>query len=203
MVRQVYPRPGELNGSEALARFLEYDWDMCVDVGSGAGEHARVMRKAGRSVFTIDNKKPADLQNDYPFFWPMLHLKRQYVPAIWCSHCLEHQEDTTLFLEKLYLDLAPGGVLALTVPPLKHAIVGGHVTLWNAGLLLYRMILAGFDCSEARVGTYGYNISVIVKRKPRPDVELYYATGDIEALAPFFPCPVQNGFDGRLPNINW
>ncbi len=28
------------------------------------------------------------------------------------------------------------------------------------------LILGGFDCGNASVGTYGYNISVVVQKKP-------------------------------------
>ncbi|HSH29766.1 MAG TPA: hypothetical protein VK971_07660, partial [Thiohalobacter sp.] len=114
-----------------------------------------------------------------------------------------HQVDPGAFLRRMYRDLKPGGVLAVTVPPLKHEIVGGHVTLWNAGLLLYQLIMAGFDCSQARVGTYGYNISVIVERQGFNMPDLKHDCGDIETLAPYFPLPVWQGFDGRVGDIGW
>jgi hypothetical protein len=82
---------------------------------------------------------------------------------VWCSHVLEHQPNAGLFLAKLIRDCRDGGILAITVPPAKTEIVGGHVSLWNAGLLLYRLALTGIDCRDARVKTYGYNVSVIVR----------------------------------------
>ena len=47
-----------------------------------------------------------------------------------------------LFLKKVHSLLNEGGYLAIIVPPRKPFIVGGHVTIWNAGLVLYNLILA-------------------------------------------------------------
>ena len=90
-----------------------------------------------------------------------------------------------------------------SVPPLKHQIVGGHVSLWNAGLLLYRLILAGFDCSNAAVKSYGYNISVVVRRRNIQLPKLIRDSGDIAQLSAYFPKPVNHGFDGRIDELNW
>ena len=79
--------------------------------------------------------------------------------------CCEHQVNPNLFLKKIFNDLKEGGVLAITVPPLKHEIVGGHVTLWNAGLTMYQLVLAGFNCKNISIKSYGYNISVVLKKK--------------------------------------
>ena len=70
--------------------------------------------------------------------------------------------------------------------------------LRNAGVLLYNLILAGFDCSKASVGSYDYDLSVIV-RKTRAEfpVDLHFDEGDIDKLAAFFPVPVHQAFDGR------
>lgn len=182
---------------QALQRFVK-DYPnvkRVLDVGSGAGEHAEVMRSHGMDVTEVDLRKGRDY-NQTKF--------DLYFDGIWCSHVLEHQLNVNRFLTKLRYDLKVGGILAISVPPLKNAIVGGHVTLWNAGLLLYNLILAGWDCSTARVGRYDYNISVIVPRKDILDMPtLAYDTGDIELLAPYFPFPVAHGFNGANCVVNW
>lgn len=94
---------------------------------------------------------------------------------------------------------------------MKNTIVGGHVSIWNAGLILYRLILAGFDCSEASICRYGYNISVIVKKK-----EIYvldkinYDKGDIRILEPYWPKEIKmrhkefdDAFYGWIKRLNW
>jgi len=155
------------------------------------------MRNNGMSVTTISLRLPADVVADY------MDHRFSPVDGIWASHVLEHMPNVGLFLEKCFHDLRDDGVLAITVPPAKHEIVGGHVSLWNEGLLLYRLILAGFDCSQASVGVYGYNISAIVRKKRAESPDLSMDVGDIEMLARFFPIPVYQGFNGQLGNINW
>jgi len=186
-------------GDQALVRFVDqYRWHTCIDIGSGSGEHARWMEQRNRNVITVDLGHDADIRGDYlalPALGP--------VDAIWCCHVLEHQVNPGQFLQRCYSDLADDGVLAVTVPPAKHNVVGGHVTLWNAGLLLYQLILAGFDCSGARVGSYGYNISVILRKRPAELPELVNDCGDIERIAKFFPIKVRHGFDGRIEDVRW
>jgi hypothetical protein len=86
---------------------------------------------------------------------------------------------------------------------MKHSIVGGHLTVWNTGLILYNLIIAGFDCSEASVKTYGYDCSVIVKKKTAILPELGYDYGDIEKLSHFFPFDARQGFNGQILELNW
>ena len=169
-----------------------------LDVGSGDGEQARAMRQYGREVTTISLCEPADYVGDF-LTWE----SDQKFDAVWACHVLEHQTNPGQFLKACCQRLNPGGVLVVTVPPAKHEIVGGHVTLWNAGLLLYQLILAGFDCRAARVGTYGYNISVIAPVRSEPLPKLEYDFGDIERLAQWFPLPVHEGFDGEIEDIGW
>lgn len=173
------------------------DFRTVLDIGSGDGSYANALRAAGKTVSTVNLHAPADHVGDYMgvLFFPL--------DAIWCSHVLEHQPNVGLFLRKCYRELKPNGWLAITVPPMKPEIVGGHLTLWNAGLLLYNLILAGFDCSQASVKTYGYNVSVIVSKQPAFIPELKMDFGDIEALAHCFPVPVCNGFDGNITEVNW
>jgi hypothetical protein len=188
-----------LLGDQALERLLKLDVRTILDIGSGGGEHAALMRAAGREVTTISLEAGADYVGDF-MAWPS---DKCDFDAVWACHVLEHQVNPGAFLKECRRRLKPGGILAITVPPLKHAIVGGHVTLWNAGLLLYHLVLAGCDCRKAIVGTYGYNISVLVPNEPADLPELAFDTGDIERLAEFFPVTVSNAFNGELQNIGW
>jgi hypothetical protein len=102
--------------------------------------------------------------------------------------------------------------VAITVPPLKHEIVGGHVSLWNAGMVLYRLVLAGIDCSDAAVLSYGYNISVIAKNRSIGKIDgIEYDSGDIRRIRKYLPggglCFNSNEFDdpfdGNIARLNW
>lgn len=185
----------------ALKKVLTMDFHTVLDIGSGKGEHAHQFERNDRDVTTIDLKGPATYIRDY-----MDTILPVDYDCIWASHVLEHQENVGMFLYKCWEDLKEGGILAITVPPAKDAIVGGHLTIWNAGLLLYNLIIAGLDCSQASVKTYGYNISVVVKKKTiqhYPKLNLDRDKGDIEKLAHFFPMEVKQGFDGNINEINW
>lgn len=168
-----------------------------LDIGSGDGVHAANFRDMGKTVTTLDIKPPADIVGKYT------HKMVERFDLIWCCHVLEHQLDVNQFLSKCFFDLNHNGYLVITVPPLKNEIVGGHLTLWNAGLLLYNLILAGFDCREAKVATYDYNVSVIVQKKAFEMPKLRMDFGDIEVLSEFFPIPVCNGFNGHIQRCNW
>lgn len=184
------------NSYLALDKALTLDARTVLDVGSGNGDHAKAFAAAGFQVTTVDLCN-ADICGDF------LTVDVPNVDLVWSSHALEHSLNPHWFLRKCFAILNEDGWCCITVPPLKHEVVGGHVNLYNAGILLYQMILAGFDCSQAMVKEYGYNISVIVRKKEAILPQLRYDFGDIEALARFFPVPVRNGFDGRLGEVNW
>lgn len=178
----------------------DYKFNTVIDVGCGTCQQAMLFRKNGKHVTTLALSEPAEIVGDF------MDVDLPRVDCIWASHVLEHQRNPGDFLERCYDLLNDGGILAVTVPPLKHQIVGGHVSLWNAGTLLYSLILAGFDCSNAAVKTYGYNISVIVHKQPFDfihNVRLSMDNGDITTLAPYFPTKVGEGFDGRIKSVNW
>ena len=174
----------------ALDAICGLEFSSVLDIGSGGGSHATHFRNLHKQVTTIDLEPPAAIVGDY------MQTDLGQHDVVWASHVLEHQLNVNLFLKKCFADC--GRYFAVTVPPLKHEIVGGHVSLWNAGLLLYNMILAGWDCSEAKVMNYGYNISVVVEKKEADLPELRMDHGDIERLAPFFPFDAKQGFNGNL-----
>jgi len=189
-------------GDEAAKKLVkDYSFNTLLDIGSGP-------KSAAYSLFT-DNGKTVTRQDINPDYQPDLLgdfnnlATDKLYDCVWCSHVLEHQLNVNHFLTKIFHTLKDGGVLAITVPPRKDEIVGGHVTLWNAGLLLYNLILAGFDCKNAAVKSYGYNISVIVEKKTAILPNLNYDAGDINALNEFFPLGVFEGFDGNIQEKNW
>ena len=185
-----------MNGEQALEKLLKMQFTTVLDLGSGAGEHAEKFKNCDKIVTTINLVPPADIVGDF------MNHHRNY-DCIWCCHVLEHQRNPGQFLEKCFNNLYNNGILAITVPPRKDEIVGGHLSIWNAGLLLYNLILAGFDCRKASVKTYGYNVSVIVQKKKAKIESLEMDFGDIERLSEFFPFNAKHGFDGNIGEINW
>ncbi len=186
---------GMFKSGDAFDVFMRSVSGEVLNIGSGIHEHTDIMKAQGLSVTTLDNIYTADIKATWPAY-----IDRMF-DAVWCSHVLEHSLNPGLFLSEIKKILNVGGVLAITVPPAKHNIVGGHVSIWNAGLLLYHLILAGFDCSNASVKSYGYNISVIVENVTANLPDLISDNGDIEALSIFFPLDVTQGFDGEISII--
>ncbi len=188
----ILARPA-LRAQAALDLCLTLDVQTVLDIGCGSGDHAKVFRAAGKKVTTI-SLGPADIVGEYVGQCGQHDL-------VWASHVLEHQRNVGEFLDQVRRDAKKW--IAITVPPMKDEVVGGHVALFNAGILLYHMILAGIDCRRAKVKTYGYNISVVVENKSIRLPKLACDAGDIERLAEFFPVPVKQGFDGRIASVNW
>ena len=199
-------------GGQALQKLLrDYAFRSVLDVGSGAGQHSRILANCGKSVTAVDLGTSVYAQEHDP---RVTFVAADYVThsfdrpfdAIWACHVLEHQPNPNAFLRKVLADTAVGGPVAITVPPPKPEIVGGHVTLWNAGLLLYHLVLAGNDCRDAAILKYRYNISLIVPRRPIPDAdfpELTFDSGDIDRLAMFLPDGLREPFDGDITELNW
>lgn len=192
-----------MRGYEAIERVAKYDDIKTVlDIGSWNGEQAKFLRQKGFNVKTIDMNVGADINGDY------LKVELEPFDCIWCSHTLEHQPNVGIFLKKCFNDLNDNGLFAVTVPSANkymkdNKVVDGHLTYWNAGLLLYNLVVAGFDCSKARVATYNDEVSVLV-RKVKADLPLLSGDrGEIDRLAKFFPMPVKQGFNGYIKKLNW
>jgi hypothetical protein len=188
-------------GDQALEKLLrDYEFETVLDIGSGKGEQAEVMRAAGKEVTTIDHARSADCNGRYPE-----QIGWMGADAIWCCHVLEHQRNPGGFLDATYDDLDDGNILAITVPPFCQ-VVAGHLTAWNAGLLLYNLVLADFDCSQAAVKTYGHNISVIVRKGNPTGARV---TDRLIDIADCFPVPLtgERPKIGVLPTdideVNW
>ena len=121
---------------------------------------------------------------------------------VWASHVLEHQENVKIFLDKITAVVKDCGYLAIAVPPRKPFIVSGHVNLFNPGLLIYRLVLSGIDCSAAKVFQYDGNICVLLRYESVTLPQLTYDIGDIENLSHLFPFLPTDGFNGDFTHVN-
>ena len=205
-------------GYEALdALMAEPDIKSVLDVGCGNGATARFLSAAGRRVVGVDPSLPGDSFNDQSNGGQAWLLKQDYLDpelpqsetfdAIWCCHVLEHVDDPQRLLRKCFDDLRDGGLLAITVPPAQHAIVGGHFSFWNAGQLLYHLVRAGFDCRNARIKQYGYNISILARKSAVPAGVIPTAANyKVEALRDYLPEALEweyGTFNGDIHELNW
>lgn len=183
-----------------------------LDAGAGIGEHAATFAAAGHTVAAVDYRLRAHRIRHRAIIWHEADLlgaqHEELYDLVWCSHVLEHLPNVGFALARMRGLLRPDGRLCVTVPPYKPNVVGGHVNLWTLGLLAYRLILAGFDCSFAHFGRHGYNLSAIARRDLSVHGEalasLRHDCGDIEVLASYFPAAwnAHQGFDGAaVPNV--
>ncbi len=203
-----------IRSEKILNKFLEMRFDSLLDVGAGSLQHTQVFLDNGKVVDICDygqsiyyDKRIQDIEskirNKYIGDFNNINFNQTY-DAIWCSHILEHQLNVGLFLKKIHSLLKEDGYLAIIVPPRKPFVVGGHVTIWNAGLVLYNLVLAGFDCSkECFIRQYDYNIGIIIRKKTIKEFpeKLSMDKGDIELLSKYFPFEVQHDFNGDI--MNW
>lgn len=173
---------------------LRYNFNTIIDIGTGPFTHiVDFFIKNGKEVYSIDIEKRNSYEHQNYHFITGNFLNYTFTrkfDAVWASHVLEHVQDTGLFLNKVYELLNDDGIFFCIVPPHKTQIVGGHVTIgWNIGILMYNLILCGFNVNQGRFKKHGYNIAAFVtKRKGKilPE-DLIFDAGDIEKLADYWP----------------
>ena len=137
-------------------------FNTCLDIGSGKGEHSRVLSSLGLEVYQVDKySKTAQFQNDY--------LETNFndkFDIIFCSHVIEHQRNVGLFLDKIYDDLADHGFLIISAP--KHPaerFVEGHLNSFIFPYFLQHLIHAGFDCKKGKFLSMGGHENAFIVRK--------------------------------------
>jgi len=201
-----------LSGYALQKLIKDYNFQTVIDIGSGAGDHAKILHKYQKKVTALDFGTSIYAQKKGNNYDEIEHIEVDffaYKPShkfdcVWASHVLEHQGNPGMFINRCTQLVKENGILAITVPPMEQRVLGGHLTNWNAGLLIYNLVLNGIDCSECSIMSYGYNISVIVSNRKRPSVDLTYDNGDITRLLQYFPeCIKTEPFDGRIRNWNW
>ena len=190
---------------EAVALLMnEYEFDTVLDVGAGEQAHARIFRALDKEVTTLDSMYdpvfPADIRGDF-----LEAAINEQCDVLFCSHVLQQQRDIGAFTDRLFDVLGDGGVLALTVPPIcSHWVTLSQCNSLNAGMLLYHLVMSGFDCRDARVLTYGGNASVILRKKDNGLVRRSWAAK--EEVVGFLPAAIDveaGQFNGAIHAINW
>lgn len=179
-----------------------YSFNTVLDIGGGVGQHASFLRHFGKKVFTVGLLHNADYVGDF------MKIKfDQKFDCIWCSHTLEHQRNIGAFLEKIFDLIEDNGVLALTVPyQEREVLLGGHVSIWDPGLLCYNLVLSGFDLSEAKI-LISYDLALTTIKKEAAgfkDIKNSSAIFDeLETLQQYFPFKVHQRSCGIIRKVNW
>ena len=203
-----------LYGHLGLAKLItDYEFESILDIGSRNGTAAKAFAFLNKKVTTIEFS--SDFESNYSGDYLDIEFP-QLFDAIWCSHVLEHQRNLGLFLEKIYQDLKEGGVLALTVPSSLSLLIIGHPNIFTPLHLIYNLILAGFDCREAKIKCYDWQFTILVKKHPNGINPISFAsthfsdispdgTGFVPKLLDYFPIEIQqNGHVwGEIDDVNW
>lgn len=189
----------KVSGNDCIEKLIkDYQFNSVLDIGCGTGVHSTIMKDAGKDVTSLDAGHYFDFKPDVIGMFETVEFDKKF-DAIWCSHVLEHVMDVHSFLVKINETLEDDGVLAITVPPLKHDLVSGHCNLFNTGTLIYQLVIAGFDYSEAAAKVYCYNLSVIVRKSKKIGV----GNWSFPTVAPYFPFELKQNMDGRILSVNW
>lgn len=182
-------------GAHEMSNLIGNNKSRMLDIGGAFGVHARYFREncSNLTVDILDTKQSSEklvYEGDYLEFRVL--EKYEY---IWCSHVVEHLRNPGIFFDKVFLDLADNGWVGITVPPSKNDMTFQHVTLWNAGLVLIHLIHAGFDCTNAHIATYGYNITVIAQKRYRGSKPMPKCLPSVNKRGIYF--------EGNIDKLNW
>jgi SAM-dependent methyltransferase len=195
-----------------LPYMLKFHFDTLLDIGMDLDAYIiDFFIKNKKTVYAIDFKKWNSYQDENFHFIEGNFLDyafSQKFDAVLASHVLEHVQNTGLFLDKVYEILKDDGIFFCIVPPHKTQIVGGHVKIgWNMGILMYNLILCGFNVKAGRFKKHGYNIAAFVKKRGNKKLPegLLFDAGDLEKLADYWPDKsyFRQNFEGDIGEWNW
>jgi SAM-dependent methyltransferase len=202
----------ETSGHGLFKLIKDFEFDTVLDIGSGEGNHSKLLKKFGKTVTALDLDTSIYAKKSNCNYEGIEHIKSDFYDyetlkkydCIWASHVLEHQTNPGIFIKKCMDLIVENGIIAITVPPMEEYVLGGHLTNWNAGILLYNLVLNGIDARDCSILRYGYNITVIVRYKKRDPVDLTYDNGDILKLINYFPdCVDTEPFNGDIKSWDW
>lgn len=113
---------------------------------------------------------------------------------------LHRQRNVGQYLDKAFISLSKNGQLIVICPFYSNSVGSGNTnSLWNAGYLIYNLILAGFDCKKAKVSTFKNEIQIYVQKSQRT-----VPNGiSLDVLVDYFPFDVYQHFNGNILEVNW
>jgi len=156
-----------------------------LEAGCGQGEFLRILAEYPVQAYGIEHKKDLvkkareaglSVECDYPEKEDAVF---KYAPfdGFTSFNFLEHQPDPCRYLRAIANNLTPDGVGLITVPDLKYIlkensfyeIIPDHLSYFTAETLSSLLDRCGFDVLKKETVNRD-TVSVIVKRKPVPDV---------------------------------
>jgi SAM-dependent methyltransferase len=149
-----------------------------LDVGTGGGEFAYLLKSLGHEVTGIEpNKGYAEFSikeyglNIHNGFIQDIQIPEQAFDLITIWHVLEHTENPARVIEKLYALLKPEGVLVVEVPTVeatcqapKSTFHEAHIFNFNHDTLRKLGEKAGFEELNCKTSADGANITLFFKK---------------------------------------
>lgn len=199
------PSVGGVPGAKECTQFLinNFEFKNILDLGCGYMPYINLFNTKNIKYTGIDafdpkiinkhKKSNAELINanfaDYDF-------KGRKFDCVYSSHVIEHVADTEWFIRLLSNLVNDNGHLCIIFPKPKPEVVGGHVHIFNPGIMYYNIIRTGIDCSQWKTVEKDYSFGLMGPCKKVPQPKLTYSAGEIESLAKYFPFPARQGFHG-------
>lgn len=132
-----------------------------LDIGSGEGNHTKILRAAGLDVFQIDKySDTAELKDDF-----MHHTFDQKFDVVFCSHVIEHQRNIGDFLDKIFDIMNEDGLLLISAP--KHPaelLIEGHLNCFFSTYFIQHLVHAGFDLKNGKYLSGSFENAAIVPK---------------------------------------
>jgi len=165
-----------MHGLNLLEYALEKEPKTVLDLGVGNGVHAKAFIGRGAHVTGVDVRQAPHEHERYTHVEmpiELMDMEDDFEPydMVFCSHTLEHLPNVQLALVSMSNYLKDDGWLCLAVPsgPQDRLHIG-HLTLWTPALLVYNLICAGWDCSDAEWYTSNQTIGLIMQKKRIEDM---------------------------------
>lgn len=194
----------------------KFKFHSIIDIGTGSGFAARFFDKRKKRVTVTGYDMEAYFSSPLPptvsilpniDVCSMADIPDESFDAAWCCHVLEHVLNPGQALNEIRRILKPDGHLFLILPEYAPYLVGGHVTPgWNVGVLMYVLILSGFDVKNGEFINHCWNIAGFVKRSDVFKNELLrYDKGDLKELSKMFPANIEikQGMDAEMNIVSW
>ncbi len=166
-----------------------------LEIGSGGGEFSYLLTKKGFDVSAIEPNEGYGnySKNQYGLnvqigFAQNLEFELETFDFITMSHVLEHVDNPTTMLEKLWTWLKPNGILALEVPNVeavcqspKSTFHTAHLFNFNPETLALLARKTGFSVVQSFLSEDGGNLTLIAQ-KTEPEKSSLVITGNYEKI---------------------
>ncbi len=193
---------------DLLRLAIETKQESVLDVGSGLGEHSMAFISGGaKRVVGLDPSFTGIEHECYEHVhdpYELADFGDEQFDVVFTSHVLEHIPNIQHFLIHLQKWVKPGGYLAIAAPTSRqNRLHVGHLSVWTPAHMMYNLVCAGWDCSDALWYTSYLTIGILVQNKG--PIDLSWRTslpGEYIELNKYMPKEVYHE-DGAWWGNNW